>query len=93
MSVRVDVEAGEGASEIDRTHSGSFTVCIGGAEIRFENEGDAVFLARRILTRMGETDLKAQVDALTDQERKELFGKYCVHCGCKDPSCPCQRDE
>mgnify|MGYP006935392118 CR=1 FL=1 len=30
---------------------------------------------------------------LTDDERKELFGDYCIHCGCDSPCCQCWNDE
>ncbi len=30
---------------------------------------------------------------LTDEERLELFGYFCTHCGAADPKCVCWRDE
>ena len=33
------------------------------------------------------------VDALTDDERLQLFAGYCQGCGIKDPSCQCWNDE
>lgn len=36
---------------------------------------------------------RAVLDALTDEERTELFAEYCRACGSKDPGCVCWRDE
>ena len=33
------------------------------------------------------------VKAMTDNERLELFGGSCKHCGCDDPRCQCWNDE
>lgn len=38
-------------------------------------------------------EARTALDALTDQQRSDLFAEYCVHCGSKDPSCTCTRDE
>jgi DNA-directed RNA polymerase specialized sigma24 family protein len=42
-------------------------------------------------------DLKGRLDALSDDQRLELFGRYCAHCGCKQPEsgmrCQCWNDE
>lgn len=37
--------------------------------------------------------LQEKVDAMTDDERMELFGKYCKYCGRKDPNCQCWNDD
>lgn len=28
-----------------------------------------------------------------DDDRKKVFGEFCVHCGCCDPDCQCWNDE
>ena len=33
-----------------------------------------------------------QVSKLNDEERKELFGLFCVHCGSTDSRCCCWDD-
>ena len=33
------------------------------------------------------------LDILTDDERLEIFYRYCVHCGSKDVKCQCWNDE
>lgn len=33
------------------------------------------------------------LNALTDEQRADLFAEYCMFCGAKDSSCPCMRDE
>ena len=30
---------------------------------------------------------------LSDEERIEVFGAFCVHCGDKNPRCVCMKDE
>ena len=30
---------------------------------------------------------------LTDEQRMEVFGKFCRSCGCDDPRCQCGNDE
>jgi hypothetical protein len=37
--------------------------------------------------------IKAMLDALTDDERSDLFNEYCSSCGSKDPECQCWNDE
>jgi hypothetical protein len=37
--------------------------------------------------------IAAAVSAMTDEQRLELFGNYCTHCGCPDPTCQCWNDE
>lgn len=37
--------------------------------------------------------VEKQLDAMTDEQRLEVFGRYCVHCGRKDPRCQCWSDE
>jgi hypothetical protein len=38
--------------------------------------------------------LKHYIDQLTDEERLELFHRYCIYCGKKDYlPCYCMRDE
>jgi hypothetical protein len=44
----------------------------------YENYLDA---ARELLSR------------LSDGERMELFGDFCLYCGCNDPKCQCWNDE
>ena len=34
-----------------------------------------------------------QVLRLNEEERQELFGLFCIHCGSSDPTCWCWRDE
>lgn len=36
---------------------------------------------------------KALLDAMSDDQRAELFSNYCRSCGCKDPRCQCWNDE
>lgn len=36
---------------------------------------------------------KALLDAMTDEQRMELFCDYCTECGSKDPRCQCWNDE
>lgn len=36
---------------------------------------------------------KAALDAMTDDERMDLFRLYCRYCGCDDPRCQCWNDE
>lgn len=36
---------------------------------------------------------EAKLDQLTDDQRVELFAKYCRYCGDKDPRCYCHRDD
>lgn len=42
-------------------------------------------------------ELKERLDALSDDQRLELMGRYCAHCGCKQPEsgmrCQCWNDE
>jgi hypothetical protein len=42
-------------------------------------------------------ELKERLDALSDDQRLELFGRYCAHCGCKQSEsgmrCQCWNDE
>jgi len=33
------------------------------------------------------------VASMTDEQRVELFSKYCKHCGSDDPGCQCMNDE
>lgn len=33
------------------------------------------------------------LERLSDQERIELFGDYCKHCGSEDSGCQCWNDE
>lgn len=44
-----------------------------------------------------DNELKGRLDALSDDQRLELFGRYCAHCGCKQPEsgmrCQCWNDE
>lgn len=37
--------------------------------------------------------IKELLDALSDDERLELFGFYCKSCGGTDPRCQCWNDE
>lgn len=37
--------------------------------------------------------LKEQSDALSDDERSEIFAWYCSYCGSKDSRCQCWNDE
>jgi hypothetical protein len=37
--------------------------------------------------------IKILLDALLDDERKELFDNYCLGCGSKDKNCQCWNDE
>ena len=37
--------------------------------------------------------MKGIIDMLSDEERKELFLNYCTHCGSRNTSCVCMRDE
>ena len=37
--------------------------------------------------------LKSQLDALSDDERTDLFSYYCKACGSKDKNCQCWNDE
>lgn len=30
---------------------------------------------------------------LTDEQRMDVFGHFCTHCGCPDPRCQCWNDE
>lgn len=38
-------------------------------------------------------EIIATLDALTDEERVEVFGEYCVYCGTRDMPCPCWNDD
>lgn len=33
------------------------------------------------------------LDHISNEERRDLFRKYCLGCGVKNPNCPCERDE
>jgi hypothetical protein len=33
------------------------------------------------------------LDALTDEQRADLFAEYCVFCGSKNKPCTCMNDE
>ena len=37
--------------------------------------------------------LEMKVDQLTDDERLDLFGRYCKSCGTDNPHCHCWNDE
>lgn len=39
------------------------------------------------------SDLTEEIGRLTDEERVELFHKWCVYCGDKNPGCQCRNDE
>lgn len=38
-------------------------------------------------------DAKAAMAKLTSDERMEVMGAYCKHCGSTDPGCQCWNDE
>ncbi len=38
-------------------------------------------------------DAELALDLLPWEHRLEVFKKYCVHCGDKDPRCQCWNDE
>jgi hypothetical protein len=38
-------------------------------------------------------DIEKSLDALTNDERYDIFSKYCRSCGLKDTSCQCWNDE
>lgn len=38
-------------------------------------------------------DVKELVAKLSDDDRMDLFGGYCKHCGTDDPRCQCWNDE
>lgn len=38
-------------------------------------------------------DIEVMLAALTNEQRLELFGKYCTACGSNDPNCCCMRDD
>lgn len=69
MGVRVDVEKGD-AFQVERTHDLSFTAYLGGAEVCFEAEADAVRFARRILERVGELPPPPDFAAVARQSRQ-----------------------
>ncbi len=37
--------------------------------------------------------IEKELDKLSQDERLELFKKYCIFCGYKDPRCQCWNDE
>lgn len=39
------------------------------------------------------SDLKYQLDKLTDDQRKDLFDNYCKFCGNPNLPCYCERDD
>jgi hypothetical protein len=40
-----------------------------------------------------EFSLSGRLAALIDEERKELFSRFCGHCGSNRPNCQCWNDE
>jgi hypothetical protein len=38
-------------------------------------------------------DARRALNALTDEQRADLFAEYCKFCGSKDPRCQCMNDE
>jgi len=76
------------------------------AHIRLREEaierGDLADMERRSKEELAELTAIA-LARLTDEQRRELFGKYCWHCGCKQPwhpdvnedrmACQCWNDE
>lgn len=47
----------------------------------------------RDVTDTGKAALAIALTRLTDEQRLELFGRYCKACGCDDPGCQCWNDE
>jgi hypothetical protein len=37
--------------------------------------------------------LVEKLNELTDEERLDVFARYCTYCGRKDPDCQCWNDE
>lgn len=36
---------------------------------------------------------RERIDSLTDEQRMDIFNKYCTHCGSKDSGCQCWNDD
>lgn len=49
---------------------------------------EAVQLAKEAVG-VDEASIEEKLDALTDQERVDLFNKYCPQCGVKGDACTC----
>lgn len=38
-------------------------------------------------------DVFEALDSLTDEQRLNVFSRYCTHCGSRNPRCQCMNDE
>lgn len=57
-----------------------------------EADEDLYGEVRDFITKAYRIGQQETLESLTDEERVEIFNKYCKHCGSKNPSCKCWND-
>lgn len=64
-----------------------------GCEASSDGLGDIAEILAAEVDRLRGADLTDRIRALTDDQRVELAGLFCTHCGVLDPRCQCWNDE